>query len=75
MDDEIRIVTPEELEEDQLSVRPQSLNEYIGQNSVKEMLGVYIKAALKREESLDHVLLYGPPGLGKRRLPRSLPTN
>ena len=68
MDDEIRIVTPEELEEDQLSVRPQSLNEYIGQNSVKEMLGVYIKAALKREESLDHVLLYGPPGLGKTTL-------
>lgn len=68
MDDEIRIVTPEELEEDQLSVRPQSLNEYIGQNSVKEMLSVYIKAALKREESLDHVLLYGPPGLGKTTL-------
>ena len=42
MDDEIRIVTPEELEEDQLSVRPQSLYEYIGQKSVKEMLGVYI---------------------------------
>lgn len=68
MDDE-RIVSPEVLEEeDNLSLRPQALKEYIGQPQAKEMLDVYIKAALKRNESLDHVLLYGPPGLGKTTL-------
>ncbi|MDE7264403.1 MAG: Holliday junction branch migration DNA helicase RuvB [Anaeroplasmataceae bacterium] len=68
MEDE-RIVSPKVVEEeDTLSLRPQYLKEYIGQASAKEMLGVYIKAALKRNESLDHVLLYGPPGLGKTTL-------
>ncbi|MDE6047322.1 MAG: Holliday junction branch migration DNA helicase RuvB [Anaeroplasmataceae bacterium] len=68
MEDE-RIVSPEVVEEeDTLSLRPQSLSEYIGQASAKEMLDVYIQAALKRNESLDHVLLYGPPGLGKTTL-------
>ena len=52
----------------ELSLRPQKLTEYIGQKEAKEMLEVYIKAALKRNESLDHVLLYGPPGLGKTTL-------
>ena len=47
------------------SLRPQSLEEYIGQNKVKENMKIYIEAAKKREEALDHVLLYGPPGLGK----------
>ena len=55
-------------EEIELSLRPQKLTEYIGQNEAKEMLDVYIKAALKRNEALDHVLLYGPPGLGKTTL-------
>lgn len=50
------------------SLRPQSLNEYIGQNQVKENLSVFIKAAKMRNEPLDHVLLYGPPGLGKTTL-------
>jgi Holliday junction DNA helicase RuvB len=50
------------------SIRPQTLNEYIGQDDVKNKLAVYIKAAKQREESLDHVLLYGPPGLGKTTL-------
>lgn len=50
------------------SLRPQFLNEYIGQEEIKEMLNVYIKTALQREETLDHVLLYGPPGLGKTTL-------
>ncbi len=69
MKEDERIISPSVLEEeDNLSVRPQTLNEYIGQEAVKEMLGVYIKAALKRNESLDHVLLYGPPGLGKTTL-------
>ncbi|MDE7384517.1 MAG: Holliday junction branch migration DNA helicase RuvB [Anaeroplasmataceae bacterium] len=67
--EEERIVSPEVVEdEDTLSLRPQSLSEYIGQASAKEMLDVYIQAALKRNESLDHVLLYGPPGLGKTTL-------
>ena len=52
----------------ELSLRPEKLSEYIGQTEAKEMLEVYIKAALKRNESLDHVLLYGPPGLGKTTL-------
>ncbi|MDL2292160.1 Holliday junction branch migration DNA helicase RuvB [Acholeplasma sp. OttesenSCG-928-E16] len=50
------------------SLRPDRLSQYIGQKENKEMLDVYIKAALKRSESLDHVLLYGPPGLGKTTL-------
>lgn len=47
------------------SLRPQYLSQYIGQEKVKRELDIYIKAAKQREESLDHVLLYGPPGLGK----------
>lgn len=50
------------------SLRPQYLSEYIGQSDLKKELSVYIKAAKQREESLDHVLLYGPPGLGKTTL-------
>ena len=65
-----RIVTGSELKEDSFekSIRPLSLNEYIGQSEVKEKLDVYIKAAKMRDEALDHVLLYGPPGLGKTTL-------
>src|SRR3979490_69720 len=51
-----------------LSLRPTHLTEYRGQTKAKENLRVYIKAALKRREALDHVLLYGPPGLGKTTL-------
>ena len=51
-----------------LNIRPSSLDEYIGQSEVKENIKVFIKAALIRNESLDHVLLYGPPGLGKTTL-------
>ena len=67
---EDRIVDPNKETEDydELSLRPQKLKEYIGQNQAKEMLDVYIKAAKKRNEALDHVLLYGPPGLGKTTL-------
>ena len=50
------------------SLRPNRLNEYIGQNAIKESLSIYIDAAKKRNESLDHVLFYGPPGLGKTTL-------
>lgn len=67
MDD--RIVTNEELEEDKIdNIRPERLSEYIGQTEVKENIEVFIKSALIREEALDHVLLYGPPGLGKTTL-------
>ncbi len=55
-------------EDDELYLRPQRLSQYIGQNDIKEMLSVYIQAALKRNESLDHILLYGAPGLGKTTL-------
>ncbi len=68
---EERLLDPKkEFDDDsnELSLRPQKLSEYIGQKEAKEMLDVYIKAALKRNESLDHVLLYGPPGLGKTTL-------
>ena len=64
-----RILTNEMLLEDNSdNIRPQSLDEYIGQSEVKENIKVFIKSALMREESLDHVLLYGPPGLGKTTL-------
>lgn len=52
----------------ELSLRPQYLNQYIGQKKVKEELSIYIQAAKQRQEALDHVLLYGPPGLGKTTL-------
>ncbi len=63
-----RIVSPESNEQEEIiekSLRPQSLAQYIGQNKVKQELNIYIQAAKNREEALDHVLLYGPPGLGK----------
>lgn len=65
-----RIITGNELKEDSFekTIRPSSLDEYIGQTEVKENLNIYIKAAKMRDESLDHVLLYGPPGLGKTTL-------
>ena len=65
-----RIVAMEEQPSDdwQYSLRPRKLNEYIGQEEAKENLSVFIRAALKRGEALDHVLLYGPPGLGKTTL-------
>ena len=68
---ESRMVTPKQVEEDsevEVSLRPQSLLEYIGQDKVKENLAVYIEAAKRRGDQLDHVLLYGPPGLGKTTL-------
>ena len=65
-----RIITEEKLNEDILekNIRPESLTEYVGQSEVKENLEIFIKAAKMREEPLDHVLLYGPPGLGKTTL-------
>ena len=66
-----RIVTSASQEEDQqfdVTLRPQTLHEFIGQNSLRENLSISIEAARKREEALDHILLYGPPGLGKTTL-------
>ena len=71
MDFENRIVAPEYEEmdrENELSLRPKTLDEYIGQTKAKENMAVYIEAAKRRGEALDHVLLYGPPGLGKTTL-------
>ena len=66
-----RLVSAEETDEDlaiEGGLRPTTLAEYIGQDKVKENLAIYIEAAKKRESALDHVLLYGPPGLGKTTL-------
>ena len=70
--DENNLTKPEVegIEEEQMekSLRPKTLSEYIGQNKVKQSMKIYIQAAKKRGEPLDHVLLYGPPGLGKTTL-------
>lgn len=69
--EEERIITSSIKEEDfdiENSLRPKSLDEYLGQEKSKEQLKIFIEAARKRNESLDHVLLYGPPGLGKTTL-------
>ena len=65
-----RIISEEEKVEDSFekNIRPENLDEYVGQTEVKENLNIFIKAAKLREEPLDHVLLYGPPGLGKTTL-------
>lgn len=68
---EDRIISASYKKEDidvEYSLRPQNLREYIGQNKVKEMMSIFIEAAKMRKEALDHVLLYGPPGLGKTTL-------
>lgn len=62
------VIKDEQEEKLETSLRPQVLKDYIGQSKVKESMEVYIEAAKQRNESLDHVLLYGPPGLGKTTL-------
>ena len=71
MQDEDRLITTGFREEDgdsEQSLRPHSLGEYIGQDKLKKSLNVYMQAAIARHEPLDHILLYGPPGLGKTTL-------
>ena len=71
MDFENRVIAPEYVPEDaevENPLRPRTFADYVGQEKVKENLEVFIQAAKQRKESLDHVLLYGPPGLGKTTL-------
>ena len=70
MNEEVRLVGGGDREEDmwQYSLRPKYFNEYIGQREAKDNLNIYIQATKQRGEALDHVLLYGPPGLGKTTL-------
>ncbi|HCT90866.1 MAG TPA: Holliday junction branch migration DNA helicase RuvB, partial [Lachnospiraceae bacterium] len=66
-----RMITTEYTEEDvriEGSLRPQCLEDYIGQTKIKDILKIYIEAARQRGDALDHVLFYGPPGLGKTTL-------
>lgn len=65
-----RLIESEKMDEDykEESLRPLLLNDYIGQANIKEMLDIYLKAAKMRNEAMDHILLYGPPGLGKTTL-------
>ncbi|MFW5873324.1 MAG: Holliday junction branch migration DNA helicase RuvB [Bacillota bacterium] len=68
--DQERVVTPEEKQDDEFdkTLRPKQLKYYVGQKKVKEKLKIFIQAAKQRGEALDHVMLYGPPGLGKTTL-------
>ena len=72
MEEDNRLIRPEleDVQEEKMenTLRPQKLKDYIGQDKVKENMKIYIEAAKKRGEPLDHVLLYGPPGLGKTTL-------
>lgn len=66
--DDTRLLSAASAGDEEESIRPQTLDEYVGQDALKENLRIFIQAALQRNESLDHVLLYGPPGLGKTTL-------
>jgi len=69
--EEMRVISGEPTREDEqveASIRPKKLDEYLGQVTVREQMGIYIEAARQRAEALDHVLIFGPPGLGKTTL-------
>lgn len=68
MEEERLLSAYEEAGDEEENLRPQNLNEYVGQDTLKNNLRIFIQAALQRNETLDHVLLYGPPGLGKTTL-------
>ena len=68
---ESRLIAASATREDELldsSIRPKNLSEYLGQVAVREQMSIYIQAAKQRKEALDHVLIFGPPGLGKTTL-------
>ncbi len=71
MNEEERVISPEDTIEDltmEVSLRPRTMDEYIGQPAMREKLGIFLEAARRRMEALDHVLIFGPPGLGKTTL-------
>ena len=68
---EERVVSPDDSIEDfalEASLRPRSMQEYIGQPAMREKLGIFLEAARRRQDALDHTLIFGPPGLGKTTL-------
>ena len=71
MSEEERVISPEDSSEDlvaEVSLRPRTMDEYIGQPAMREKLGIFLEAARRRADALDHVLIFGPPGLGKTTL-------
>jgi len=71
MNEETRVISPEDTIDDlsvEASLRPRTMDEYIGQPAMREKLGIFLEAAKRRQEALDHVLIFGPPGLGKTTL-------
>jgi Holliday junction DNA helicase RuvB len=71
MNEEERVISPDDTSEDlvaDISLRPKTMNEYIGQPAMREKLGIFLEAARRRKEALDHTLIFGPPGLGKTTL-------
>jgi Holliday junction DNA helicase RuvB len=71
MNEEERVISPEDNNEDlalEVTLRPKTMDEYIGQPAMREKLGIFLEAARRRAEALDHVLIFGPPGLGKTTL-------
>ena len=66
--DRITSSKQDENDRDDMNLRPESLSEFVGQKNIREILSIFIKAAKSRNEALDHVLLVGPPGLGKTTL-------
>ncbi|NNK37998.1 MAG: Holliday junction branch migration DNA helicase RuvB, partial [Xanthomonadales bacterium] len=66
-----RVISPDDTTEDlalEASLRPRTMDEYIGQPAMREKLGIFLEAAKRRQDALDHALIFGPPGLGKTTL-------
>ena len=77
VDSDDRLVSPADMASDKamdISLRPRTMDEYIGQEAMREKLSIFLEAARRRQEALDHVLIFGPPGLGKTTLAHVLKT-